>query len=204
MSNEIETILSIIPQSYYDFIAKIIPGFVALEISSYIYYETLLVPNNIWEVIFGFVGIYIIGIILDIGGLLLSQAIEMITICGCKNNICPNGKQLFITVREIHSDLHEISETQDANIIIKMLAETVLLRSLSLLFTLLSIFNITPLASFYGFDTNQLFLLPSILMAVVLSILRLELQRETAIRADLMLPFTSDKNRKRFFNQDKS
>lgn len=187
MNKEIEMILSIIPQSYYDFIAKIIPGLVALEISSYIYYKTLLTPNNIWEVIFGIVAIYILGLILDIAGLAFSKTLDFILFC-CyifKDSKYSEDKNIYITIRDLHNGLHGIANNQNANIIIKMLSEIVLLRSLSLIFLVIFFAHIPLPISIYQLGENQKYL--SLGIAVILYFLRLFLQCETALRITSML-----------------
>ena len=199
MSNEIGTILSIIPQSYYDFIAKLIPGFSALEISSYIFFETLKFPNNIWEIILGFTSIYIIGIVLDIGGLYLFSLFEKLKKINhkskCKyqkNNKKDNSDDDVIAVRDIHIKLHQITNSQDANIIVKMLAETVLLRSFSLFFILVpfvKLFEIIlcPKAELIA---CLRYIGLSILAALIFHALRVTLQKETDVRAKSMLNST--------------
>lgn len=212
MSNEIGTILSIIPQSYYDFIAKIIPSFASLEISSYIFCGKLIVPSNAWETIFGVVAIYIIGIVLDIGGLFLFDFIdkfgelsnEVETESRKSNDINEQSMEEndFIAIKYIHERLHQITDSQDANILIKMLAETVLLRSLSLFFMLLFIAKIIEI--YYNPNAELIsclkYMVLSVFVAFLFHVLRVTLQKETAIRAKSMLESTQDTHKKRFYN----
>lgn len=205
MSNEIGTILSIIPQSYYDFIAKIIPSFAALEISSYIFCGKLIVPSNAWETIFGIVAIYIIGIVLDIGGLFLFDFIDKLSESSngveTKSRKSNNTNEQSIAIKYIHESLHQIADSQDANILIKMLAETVLLRSFSLFFMLLFIAKIIEI--YYNPNAELIsclkYMVLSVFVAFLFHVLRVTLQKETAIRAKSMLESTQNTHKKRFY-----
>ena len=201
MSNEIETILSIIPQSYYDFIAKIIPGLTSIEIILFLSEKNLIYPRNIWEIIFSIIAVYIIGLSLDLGGLALSYILDyginilhniivfVISYDPYENYECQNKGKILKTIKDIHDELHKIDKNenhnQDSNIIVKMLAETVLLRSLSLFFIILFALEKFQVIPINEVIENQQYW--SIGIAAILCLLRLILQYETSSRTDSML-----------------
>lgn len=179
MSNEIKTILSIVPQSYYDLIAKFIPGVVATQVPFILYYRNLAIPKNIWEIFFGLITIYIVGLCLDIGSLTFSLKPDRI-----RKDIFHKKDISFNVIEDLHDELHKVADIQDVNVIIKMLAETVLFRSLALFFCLLFFFDISRLISFYKFIKFQpIFFL---LIAMIFGFLRVILQHETTLRIDSM------------------
>ena len=112
MNPNVEKTVSLIPEFYYDIIARIIPGLIAYVGFSYTWQGSLSQPGTFLESITLLVLCYVLGLSMDRIGVLYTQ-----------------GKQRK-TFESVMDGMASVKKSHNLNVLAKMYAELVLLNSL--------------------------------------------------------------------------
>lgn len=116
MNPDVEKTASLIPEFYFDLIARVIPGLLIYACASYAWWGTLHKPGTLFESFFVVSACYVLGFVMDLTGDLVLKRIKVRNAVKITLNVLPQIKNIQIT-----------------NTLTKMCAEVILLRSLLLL-----------------------------------------------------------------------
>lgn len=118
MSNRVEEAAGVIPDVYYDLIARVIPGIMFYICLDYACSGTLNYDKTktLLDAVIGVVAFYVLGFVLDVFG---DMVVEKI--------LGPHN-----AIKRVIKKFPEITKSQDRSLFVKLCAEMVLLRSLML------------------------------------------------------------------------
>ena len=116
MNPNVEKTASLIPEFYYDLLARILPGGMFYACADYAWWGVLHQPRTLLESFFVVAACYVIGFIIDLAG-------DLILVKLNKHN----------AVKNVLNALPQVKNPQIVNLLVKMCAEVVLLRSLLLI-----------------------------------------------------------------------
>jgi hypothetical protein len=116
MNPEVEKTASLIPEFYFDLIARIIPGVIFYACITYAWQGSFYKPGTLLESLLVLTLCYVLGFITDLIGDLALVRLKRVN-----------------PVKLVLNELPKVKHPQSVNLLIKMCAEAVLLRSLLLI-----------------------------------------------------------------------
>ena len=125
MNPEVEKTASLIPEFYFDLIARIIPGVIFYACITYAWQGSSYKPGTLLESLLVLTLCYVLGFITDLIGDLALTRLKRVN-----------------PVKLVLNELPKIKHPQSFNLLIKMCAEVVLLRSLLLICLMFFIFSV--------------------------------------------------------------
>ena len=168
MSDGVEKAAGVIPEVYYDLIARVLPGFMFYICVGYAWCGTLNKPETLLDSVIGVAACYVLGFVLDVLGDMVVDS--LFRIIGKFKIIGRDNAKKKVT--EYLTDLtwsQDGTKPQDGGIFVKLCAEIVLLRSLmltSLIFFVFSVLThtIKTLPQYLSGGTPYIFFLLALLI----------------------------------------
>ncbi|MEA5466623.1 hypothetical protein [Leptothoe sp. PORK10 BA2] len=125
MNPDVEKTASLIPEFYFDLLARILPGLLFYACVDYAWWGTLHKPGTLLESFFVVAVCYVLGLIMDLVGDLILNKFEI-------------RNAVIIVLNK----LPQVKNPQVVNLLVKMCAEVILLRSLWLTSSIFFVFSV--------------------------------------------------------------